>query len=118
MTHLSRWHAEVQAVPPGLGEVPGPIICDAFVDADTRIEAEEKAMRLIQGAVSASAEFIDGGYFRRSGPPLPYADEENPGAAKARDAFIAARVCEILRDTGCTATSAAVQAFRELNGEE
>lgn len=57
--------------------------------------------------------------FVRTGPaPPPYADEPFPEAAKARDAFICSRVGEIIRDTGCTATSAAVQALRELNGEE
>ena len=68
----------------------------------------------------ATAAQIDteGTTFLRTGPRDPYAECDNPDAARAMDRFLGGRTAEIMADEGIGAVVAYRRAVAELEGGE
>ena len=74
-----------------------------------------RAAAIAQTPYATTAQIdVEGTAFLRTGPCDPYAECENPAAARARDRFLGSRTAEIMEDQGVGAVIAYRRALAEL----
>lgn len=112
---LQPFAVTVWAIPPGFDEFMSDWERNIVAVAQSDDIARAAAMAQTPYATAAQVD-QDATAFLRTGPRDPYAECDNPAAARARDRFLGSRTAEIMADEGIGAVVAYRRAVAELEG--